>query len=202
MFLATFLGTLASLSLVRGKYRGKQTLYALILSPIIVPFIITSVSMYFLFVKLKLIGTIFGLVLAHTVLAVPFVVIIMTAALKGFDETLEQASMNLGAGKIHTFLFVTFPIIRPGVLTAALFAFITSFDELIVTLFICGVAAQTLPKQMWIGIRDEINPTIAAVAALLVVFSILLMSLGIFLRNRQERLHSRRLEGARVKAPA
>jgi ABC-type spermidine/putrescine transport system permease subunit I len=105
MFLATFLGTLASLSLVRGKYRGKQYWYALILSPIIVPVIISAISIYFFFAKLKLIGTIQGLVLAHTVLAVPYVVIVMTSTLKGFDERLEQASMNLGAGRVRTCRF-------------------------------------------------------------------------------------------------
>jgi putative spermidine/putrescine transport system permease protein len=188
MFLATFLGTLASLSLVRGKYRGKQFWYALILSPIIIPVIISAISIYFFFAKLKLIGTLGGLILAHTVLAVPYVVIVMTSTLKGFDERLEQASMNLGAGRVRTFFKITFPIIRPGMLTASLFAFIASFDELIGAMFICGVESITLPKQMWDGIRDEISPTIAAVAALLIFLTIILMALMVYLRQRQERI--------------
>jgi putative spermidine/putrescine transport system permease protein len=188
MFLATLLGTLASLSLVRGKYRGKQFWYALILSPIIIPVIISAIAIYFFFAKLKLIGTLGGLILAHTVLAVPYVVIVMTSTLKGFDERLEQASMNLGAGRVRTFFNITFPIIRPGMLTAALFAFIASFDELIGAMFICGVESITLPKQMWDGIRNEISPTIAAVAALLIFLTIILMSLMVYLRRRQGRI--------------
>lgn len=192
MVFATFLGTLASLSLVRGRYRGKQSLYALFLLPIIVPWIISAVSFYFFFAKLKMIGTISGLVLAHTVLAVPYVVIVMTSALKGFDERLEQASMSLGAGRVRTFFNITFPIIRPAILTALLFTFIRSFDELITAMFISGVKAKTLPKQMWDGIRDEINPTIAAVAALLIFLTIFLMSLLAFLRRRQEQLYAQK----------
>jgi len=188
MFFATLLGTLASLSLVRGNYRGKQYWYALILSPIIIPVIISAISIYFFFAKLKLIGTISGLTLAHTVLAVPYVVIVMTSTLKGFDERLEQASMNLGAGRIRTFFNVTFPIIRPGILSASLFAFIASFDELIGAMFICGVQSKTLPKQMWDGIRDEISPIITAVAALLIFLTIFLMSLMVYLHRRQERI--------------
>jgi putative spermidine/putrescine transport system permease protein len=192
MRLATLLGTLASLSLVRGKYRGKQYWYALILSPIIIPVIISALAIYFFFAKLKLIGTVSGLVLAHTVLAVPYVVIVMTSTLKGFDERLEQASMNLGAGRIRTFFNITLPIIRPGIFTAVLFAFIASFDELIGAMFICGVQSKTLPKQMWDGIRDEISPTIAAVAFLLIFLTIVLMSLMVYLQRRQERMYAQR----------
>jgi putative spermidine/putrescine transport system permease protein len=192
MLLATFLGTLAALSLVRGKYDGKKYWYALILSPIIIPVIISAVSLYFFFAQLKLIGTASGLVLAHTVLAVPYVVIVMTSTLKGFDERLEQASMSLGAGRIRTFFSITFPIIRPGMLTATLFAFIASFDELVGAMFICGVKAVTLPKQMWDGIRDEINPTIAAIAALLVFLTVFLMLSALMLRRYQERLYTSR----------
>jgi len=192
MFFATFLGTLASLSLVRGRYRGKQSLYALFLLPIIVPWIISAVSFYFFFAKLKMIGTISGLIMAHTVLAVPFVVVVMTSTLKGFDESLEQASMSLGAGRVRTFFNITFPIIRPAILTALLFAFIRSFDELITAMFISGVKAKTLPKQMWDGIRDEINPTIAAVAALLIFLTIFLMLLVAFLRRRQEQFYAQK----------
>jgi putative spermidine/putrescine transport system permease protein len=126
------------------------------------------------------------------VLAVPYVVIVMTSTLKGFDERLEQASMSLGAGRIRTFFNITFPIIRPGMLTAVLFAFIASFDELVGAMFICGVKAVTLPKQMWDGIRDEINPTIAAIAALLVFLTVFLMLSAVLLRRHQERLYTSR----------
>lgn len=146
---------------------------------------------YFFFARLKLIGTIHGLVLAHTVLAVPNVVIVMISTLKGFDERLEQASMNLGVGRVRTFFNITLPIIRPGIFTAVLFDFIASFDELIGAMFICGVRSMTLPKQMWDGIRDEINPTIAAVAFLLITLTIILMLLMVYLRRRQERLYAK-----------
>jgi putative spermidine/putrescine transport system permease protein len=195
MFLATFLGTLASLSLVRGNYRGKQYWYSLILSPIIIPVIVSAVSIYFFLAKLNLVGTITSLVLAHTVLAVPYVVIVMTSTRKGFDEGLEQASMSLGAGKVRTFFKITFPLIRPGVLTALLFAFIASFDELVGAMFICGVDAVTLPKQMWDGIRDEINPIIAVVATLLIFLTAFLMMSVVILRRRQERLYQIEAKG-------
>lgn len=187
MLISTLLGTLASMSLIRGKYRGKEFYYALFLAPIITPFIINAVASYFFFSKLRLIGTITSLILAHTALAVPFVVIVMTAVLEGFDDRLEQASMNLGAGRIRTFFNITFPLIRPGLLSAGVLAFIRSFDELVVAMFLCGVSAQTLPKQMWAGIRDEINPTISAVAALLIGLSVLLMVTATILRRRAER---------------
>jgi putative spermidine/putrescine transport system permease protein len=193
MVFATVLGTLASLSLVRGTYKGKPFWYALILSPMIIPVIISAIASYFFFAKLKLIGTITGLVLAHTVLAVPFVVIVMTSTLKGFDEDLERASMNLGAGRVRTFFKITFPIIRPGIFTATLFAFIASFDELVGAMFICGVRATTLPKQMWDGIRDEINPIIASASALLIFLTIILMVLIALVQRRQERLFAQKL---------
>lgn len=192
MVWATVLGTLASLSLVRGTYKGKPLWYALILSPMIIPVIITAIATYFFFAKLKLIGTITGLVIAHTVIAVPFVVIVMTSTLKGFDEELEQASMNLGAGRMRTFFKITFPIIRPGIITATLFAFIASFDELVGAMFICGVRASTLPKQMWDGIRDEINPIIASASALLIFLTIILMVLISIVQRRQERLYAQK----------
>ena len=193
MVFATALGTLAALSLVRGKYRGKPFWYALILSPMIIPVIISAIAVYFFFAKLQLIGTITGLVLAHTVLAVPFVVIVMTSTLKGFDEDLERASMNLGAGRVRTFFKITFPIIRPGIVTATLFAFIASFDELVGAMFICGVRATTLPKQMWDGIRDEINPIIASASALLIFLTIMMMVLIAVMQRRQERLFAQKL---------
>jgi putative spermidine/putrescine transport system permease protein len=186
MLLATLMGTLASISLVRGTYAGKRLLYAFFLSPMIVPAIISAVSMYFFFAKLQLIGSITGLVLAHTAIAVPYVVIVMTSTLTGVDEHLEQASMSLGAGKIRTFFNVTFPLIRPGVYTALIFSFLASFDELIIALFISGVGAVTLPKQMWDGIRDEMNPVVAAVATILIALALVLMA-GLTLYQRRQK---------------
>ncbi len=181
--LATVLGTMASLALVRGDFPGKRVLYGLIISPLIIPVIITAVAVYYIFALFKLIGSIWALVLAHTVLALPFVVVNVTATLQGFDVTLERAALSLGANRLVTFFRVILPLTWPGIFSGALFAFITSFDEVVVAIFLTG-AKPTLPKQMWDGIRVAINPTISAVASLLIVFSVvLLLILQVFSRR-------------------
>jgi len=187
MLCATFLGTLASLALVRGNFKGKKLIYAMLLSPLIIPVIIVGVSLYYFFSWLHIIGTMWGLVMAHTCLALPFVVVNVTATLQGFDITLERAALSLGASRFTTFMKVTFPLIRPGVITGALFAFITSFDEVVIAIFISGSRAVTLPKQMWDGIRISINPTISAVSSLLIVFSIFLLLSTEMLRRYSEK---------------
>jgi putative spermidine/putrescine transport system permease protein len=186
-FFATVIGTAAALGLARGRFRGKQWIHALIISPMVIPAIIIAIAFYFLFAGWKLIGTPTGLILAHTVMALPFVVVNVTAALKGFDERLEQAAMNLGANRLQTFFRITLPLISPGVFTGALFAFITSFDEIVIAIFIAGSRAATLPKQMWDGIRMEINPTTAAVSTLLVSVSVILLLLVEWLRRYSEK---------------
>ncbi len=182
------LGIPASFALARTKFFGKDWVYAFIISPMVVPIIITAIAIYFLYAKLKLVGWSLGLVLAHSTLAIPKVVVIMTATLQTFDRTLEKASMNLGASPLRTFFKITLPIIRPGVISASLFAFVTSFDELIITMFICGTKAVTLPKRMWDDIRLEIDPTIAAVSTILIFISMFILFLGEFYRRRSERL--------------
>lgn len=196
--LATVLGTLASLAFVRGHFSGKKLLYVMVLSPLITPVIITAVATYYIFARIRMIGTIWALVFAHTVLALPFVVVNVTSTLQGFDVTLERAALSLGANRLVTFLRVTFPMIWPGVVSGALFAFITSFDEVVIAIFLAG-SRPTLPKQMWDGIRIAINPTISAVSSLLIVFSIiLLLSLQLFTgaaagkRNRSDTRSERR----------
>lgn len=186
-FFSTVIGTLASIGLTKSKFKGKRLINAIIISPMVVPAIIIAVSFYFLFAKWHLIGTETGLIFAHTVMALPFVVVNVTAALKGFDERLEQAAMNLGANRFETFMRITLPLISPGVITGALFAFITSFDEIVIAIFIAGSRAATLPKQMWDGIRMEINPTTAAVSSLLVSISILLLLSVEMLRRYSEK---------------
>jgi putative spermidine/putrescine transport system permease protein len=183
--LATALGTPASVALVRGRFAGKGLVNAFILSPLIVPGIIVAIGIYFFYARLGVVGNPIALVLAHTCLAVPFVVINVSATLYGFDERLEYAAMSLGA-----FRQVTLPLIRPGVLAGSLFAFITSFDELIVALFVSGTTAVTLPRRMWDGIRFEIDPTIAAVSTILVAFSGALLLTAELLRRRSERLRT------------
>ena len=190
MALATALGTPAAIALVRGAFRGKRLLAAFIISPLIAPVIIVAIGVYFFYARLGLVGNPYALVIAHTCLAVPFVVINVSATLQGFDERLEQAAMNLGATPWRTFWQVTFPIIRPGVLAGALFAFISSFDELVVALFVSGSTAVTLPRKMWESIRFEIDPTIAAVSTILVVLTGALFVSAELLRRRAERLRA------------
>ncbi len=190
MVLATVLGTAASLGLVRGRFRGRQTINTFLVSPMVVPSIIVAIGVYFFYARIGLIGHPIALIVAHTALAVPFVVVNVSATLYGFDERLEFAAMNLGANRWRTFWQVTLPIIRPGVLAGALFAFITSFDELIVALFVSGTGAVTLPRKMWDSIRFEIDPTIAAVSTILIVFTGTLFLSAELLRRRSERMRT------------
>ena len=182
---ATLIGTLASMALVRGRFPGKSVISAVMISPMIVPVIIFAIAIYGLYATLGLIGTRAGLVAAHSVLAVPFVVLIMTANLQRFDTSLELAAMNLGANRIKTFLFITLPLILPGMLTSAMFSFIVSFDELVVANFISGIRGRTLPKQMFDGIRLEVSPIVAAVSAIFIILSIFTILLMYFLRKKE-----------------
>ncbi len=191
--LATALGTAAALALVRGRFPGREAVNAFIVSPMIVPGIIVAIGVYFFYARIQIIGSPFALALAHTALAIPFVVINVAATLEGFDDRLEWAAMNLGANRWQTFRYVTLPIIRPGVFAGALFAFITSFDELIVALFVSGSGAVTLPRRMWESLRQDIDPTIAAVSTVLIVASILVLASAELLRIRSERMRTQRL---------
>lgn len=177
--LALALGVPLSFGLVRGKFPGRQMLDRLTMAPIIVPTIIFAVAIYGVFAKLKLIGEWYGLVLAHTVLALPFVVLVMVAGLRDFDRSIEQAAEGLGASRWRTLWRVTLPLLRPSLISAGLLAFINSFDEVVVALFLSG-ARMTLPKKMFDNILMEIDPTIAAVS----VMQILLVSIVLFLIGR------------------
>ena len=184
---ATILGTAASLALVRGRFPGRNAINSFMVSPLVVPGIIVAIGIYFFYAQAKLVGNPLGLALAHTALALPFVVTNVSATLHGFDERLEYAAMNLGANRWQTFRRVTLPIIRPGVFAGALFAFITSFDELIVALFVSGSGAVTLPRKMWDSLRQEIDPTIAAVSTILITLSVVILLVAELLRQRSER---------------
>lgn len=186
--LATFLGTLASLGLVRARFRGRSLVMAVLLSPMIVPLVITAVGFYLFFAPYGLTATYTGLILAHTALAAPFVVITVTATLQGYDQTLTRAAASLGAGPVLAFRKVTLPLIAPGVASGALFAFATSFDEVVVVLLVAGPGQRTLPREMFSGIRENISPTIMAVATLLIIFSTVLLVTLELLRRRNARL--------------
>ena len=170
--LATLLGTAAALGLARAKFPGRALVTAFLLSPLVVPAIIVSIGVYFFYAPLGLVGSPVGIAVAHATLASPFVLVNVTAALAGFDQRLEQAAKNLGASGWSTFRLVTFPIIKPGVMAGAVFAFIASFDEMIVALFITSPGNVTLPIRMWESMRNEISPAIAAVSTLVILLSV------------------------------
>jgi putative spermidine/putrescine transport system permease protein len=186
MIFATTLGLLASLGLVRGRFRGKGAIYALLLSPMIVPTIITAIGLYFFFVRLKATGSILAMALGHTVLALPVVVIIIAATLQGFDIRLEQAALSLGASRPMALRRITLPLIGPGILSAALFAFLTSFDELLIPLFLSGVELQTLTVRIWNSLLLEVDPTIAAVSSFLIGVTTAVLGASAMLRRRGE----------------
>ncbi|TRW96789.1 ABC transporter permease [Paracoccus sp. M683] len=200
--LATALGTLAALGLSRPEMPFRRAIMAILISPMIVPLIITATGMFFFYsnpcsvlgwVGLpsncgRLAGTYTGVILAHATLGIPFVIITVTATLVGFDQSLNRAAASLGANPRTTFFRVTMPLILPGVISGALFAFVTSFDEVVAVLFIAGPDQQTIPRQMWNGIREQISPAILAVATILVLFSIALLTTVELLRRRSERM--------------
>ncbi len=173
--LATVLGTMAAVGLARVNFWGKGALMSLLIAPMVVPIVVVGVSTYLFFAKIGINDTYLGLVLVHAALGAPFVLTTVLATLQSFNENLIRASLSLGAGHLTTFFKITLPIIAPGVISGALFAFATSFDEVVVTLFIAGPSQVTLPRQMFTGIRENINPTIAAVATLLIIFTTTLM---------------------------
>ena len=186
--LSTILGTLAALGLSRSYLPYRSAIMGLLISPMIVPLIISAAGMFFFYSDIGLAQTYPGIILAHTALGTPFVVITVTATLVGFDHSLTRAAQNLGADPATTFFKIQMPLILPGVISGGLFAFVTSFDEVVVVLFLGGFEQRTIPRQMWSGIREQISPTILAVATLLITFSIILMTGLELLRRRNERL--------------
>ena len=186
--LATSFGILASWGLSRPETPFRVPLMGMLISPMIIPLIISAAGMFFFYSKIGLAQTYPGLILAPTALGIPFVVITVTATLIGFDQNLIRASQSLGANTITTFRKVVMPLILPGVISGALFAFVTSFDEVVVVLFLAGFEQRTIPRQMWAGIREQISPTILAVATILITFSVILLATVELLRRRSERL--------------
>jgi len=186
--LATALGTLAALGLSRPHMPYKGLIMSILISPMIVPLIITAAGMFFFYAKINLVYTFTGIILAHVALSTPFVVITVTATLVGFDTNMTRASQSLGAKPIRTFFKVIMPLILPGVISGALFAFITSFDEVVIVMFMASLDQLTIPKQMWAGIRQEISPVILCMATCLVALSIFLLTTVELLRRRSEKM--------------
>ncbi|MFB6462892.1 ABC transporter permease [Bradyrhizobium tunisiense] len=186
--LSTALGTLAAIGLTRLSARWRILSMNILVMPLIVPIVITAVAVYFFYAAIGLLNGYAGLILAHTTLATPFVVIAVSATLAGFDESLGRAAAGLGAPPIAVFFMVILPLILPGMATGALFAFLTSFDEVVVALFVAGPEQRTLPMVMYSGIREQYNPTMIAAAAVLVLFTVVMLTTVELLRRRSERL--------------
>jgi putative spermidine/putrescine transport system permease protein len=186
--IATVLGTCAAVGLARDDMPYRRLITALLLSPMIVPLIITAAGMFFFYSDLGLAGNYLGVIIAHAALGTPFVIITVTATLTGFDYSLARAALNLGATPLRVFFDIIMPLIRQGVISGALFAFITSFDEVVVILFMAGPQQRTIPRQMFSGLREQINPSILAIATLLILVSIALLVTLELLRRRAERL--------------
>ena len=186
--LATALGTLAALGLSRPHMPYKGLIMSILISPMIVPLIITAAGMFFFYAKINLVYTFTGIILAHVALSTPFVVITVTATLVGFDTNMTKASQSLGARPMRTFFKVSMRLILPGVISGALFAFITSFDEVVIVMFMASLDQLTIPKQMWAGIRQEISPVILCMATCLVALSIFLLTTVELLRRRSDKM--------------
>lgn len=189
--LSMILGTLAALGLNAWQSRFKPLVLAVVLSPMVVPMVITAVGTYFFFAPLGLTGNYAGLILVHTALAAPFVVVTVSATLQGFDMNLMRAAASLGASPHVTFFRVVLPLIAPGLASGALFAFGTSFDEVVTVLFLAGPEQRTLPREMFSGIRENISPTITAAAVILTGFSVLFLASLEWLRRRNEKLQGK-----------
>lgn len=188
--IATVLGTAAALGLDRMGGLARQLLNALFLMPVVVPVVVIGSSLYALFAALGLTASYLGVILAHALLGAPFVVITVAATLSGFDRGLLRAALSLGATPFQAFRWITLPLILPGVVSGAIFAFATSFDEIVVTLFLAGPGQRTLPLQMFDGVREQISPTITAAASLLFLISVALVVAVELLRRRSERLRA------------
>jgi putative spermidine/putrescine transport system permease protein len=181
---AAVVGTLASLGIVRGRFPGRSIVNALVLSPLIVPVVIVGIGFFSFYARLRLAGSLPGLVLAHAALALPFVIVNVGTALRTMDRNLEMAASNLGADPVRVFWRITFPMILPGILAGALFAFITSWDEVVVSIFMTSARFRTLPVEMWEQVRQVVDPTVAAVATTLMAVTTTMLLL-VFVVRRQ-----------------
>jgi putative spermidine/putrescine transport system permease protein len=185
-FASTVLATMTAIGMFRYQGPGKAVLQALVMSPLVVPVIITGVALFYLFSLLGMTGTMSALVCAHTLLTFPYGVVVINAALERFDTRLEQAAMSMGADPVQTLWRVTLPVIRPSIVVAALFAFLISFDEVVMALLLSSPTTLTIPKQMWDGIRFDLTPIIAAVSTVLLVFSSALVVIAEAIRRRSQ----------------
>ena len=191
---ALILGTLCAIGCWRLASNAAETVRTFMLTPIIVPAIVQALAMYRFWIDLGIMDTYVGLILAHTLIAVPYVVITVSASLANFDVRLEQAARNLGASTAQTIRWVIMPSIVPGMLSGALFAFTISFDEIVVALFITSRNVYTLPKRIWDGIQDHLDPTIASIATMLIAITLALLLTELWARQRRRARLTARVE--------
>lgn len=186
---STTIGFFAAYAFLRTEFRGKKLLLSLMITPVIVPSIITAIAMYYLAGKLGLIGNFLWVGLSHAVIAMPIVLLILLSALHAVDPNLERAALGLGSSRVRVFTRVVLPLVLPGLMSAALFAFLASFDELLISLFLAGVRAQTLPVRIWNSLNLQVEPTIAAVSAFLIAVTMVILAVDGFLRHRRGQRH-------------
>jgi len=182
--LAVIIGLLASFALVRGRFRGRETLRGLLLTPMVLPVVVFAIAIYAFFLRLGLGGTTIGFVIAHTVLALPFAIIPIATALEGFDKSIEDAAIVCGASPLEAKIRITLPSIRIGIFSAAIFSFLASWDEVVVAIFMASPTLQTLPVKIWGSLRQDLSPVIAAASSFLVLLTLLLMIVTALLRRR------------------
>ena len=186
--ISTTLGTVAAVGLSRRQMPARAFITAILISPMVVPLIVTGAALFSFYARLNLTSTFFAIIMSHVVLGTPFVIITVTAAMSGFDQSLIRAAQNLGANQVTTFFKVILPLLLPGVISGALFAFMTSLDEVVVVIFLAGPAQTPMTVRMFSGLRENISPTILAIATILVLISVVLLTSLELLRRRSERM--------------
>ncbi|MEZ0167816.1 ABC transporter permease [Microvirga sp. TS319] len=184
--LSVVIGLMASFGLTRGTFRGREVLRALFLTPMILPVVVLAVALYAFFLRLHLNGTLIGFVIAHLIVALPFSIISITNSLERFDKSIEDAAVLCGASPLEAKLRVTLPGIRLGIMGAAIFSFLASWDEVVIAIFMASPDLQTLPVMIWSTLRQDLSPVIAAVSTLLVGFTAILMMFAAFIRKEPQ----------------
>jgi putative spermidine/putrescine transport system permease protein len=177
--LAVVMGLFASLALVRGKFRGREVVKGFFLTPMVLPVVVLAVALYAFFLRIGLNGTLVGFVIGHLIIALPFAIIAISNSLESFDTSLEDAALICGASPLQVKLRVTLPAIRLGIFAAAIFSFLASWDEVVVSIFMASPTLQTLPVRIWSTLRQDLTPVIAAASSLLVGLTVVLMLLGL-----------------------
>ena len=188
VFLATPLGVMAAYGLFVSNLRSAKFIFMLLIAPIMVPVILVAIGVFYLYVKLSLVNTILGLTLAHSILAIPLVLVVVSAALKSYDMNQEMVARSLGASRLRAFMVITLPQIRFAVITACLLSFLTSFDEVIIALFVSGGPNATITRDMFTSLRDQIDPTIASISTIMIIFSTFLLVIAqVFGQSKEQK---------------